>query len=135
MIHHYIFYVLYKLAARTSTIFPKDFVACVGFLVLILWGGWALTNEHYVITQKRILPVQLGLKHYVIILLPPVLFIWSVFLYNNKWRIIVQSIEDEAPEKRKKYVILAWIIIAVIVINLILSIYLLKWNYDKVMGV
>lgn len=94
-----------------------------------------MTNEHYVITQKRILPVQLGLKHYVIILLPPVLFIWSVFLYNNKWRIIVQSIEDEAPEKRKKYVILAWIIIAVIVINLILSIYLLKWNYDKVMGV
>jgi len=67
--------------------------------------------------------------------LPVVLFNWYVFLYNNKWRIIVQAIEDESPEKRKRYIILAWIIIAVIVVNFIVSIYLLKWNYDKVMGI
>ena len=63
------------------------------------------------------------------------MFNWYVFLYNNKWRIIVQAIEDESPEKRKRYIILAWIIIAVIVVNFIVSIYLLKWNYDKVMGI
>lgn len=133
MIYKYIFFVLYKLVAKSSTVFPKDFVVCVCYLVLILWGLGSLMNELYVITQERILPVQLEWKHYLIILLPPILFIWYVFLYNNKWSIIVQSIEDQIPETRKKYTIIAWVIIALIVVNFFSSIYLLKWNYDSVM--
>lgn len=133
MIYKYIFFVLYKLVAKSSTVFPKDFVVCVCYLVLILWGSGSLMNELYVITQERILPVQLEWKHYLIILLPPILFIWYVFLYNNKWSIIVQSIEDQIPETRKKYTIIAWVIIALIVVNFFSSIYLLKWNYDSVM--
>jgi len=58
-IYHYIFYVLYKLAAKSSTIFPKDFVAFVGLLALTVWGGSSLINEFYVITKIRVWPTQI----------------------------------------------------------------------------
>ncbi|KKO89211.1 hypothetical protein AAW12_24120 [Sphingobacterium sp. Ag1] len=124
------------MAAKSSTIFPQDFVAYVCLIALTLWGFGSLINEHYVITNVRILPVRLEFKHLLLAVLPPVLFNWYIFLYDNKWRVIVQSIEEEAPEKKKKYIIIAWIIIIAILINYwVVSIYLLKWNYDKLMGI
>ena len=133
-IYYYIFYVLYKLATRSSTIYPKDYVAVCLLLALTLWGGGALMNELYVMTKIRIWPIQLKWYYLLFTVLPLVLFNWYVFWHNNKWRSIVQSIEEESSGTRKKHIIVAWIIIVLVLVNLVFSIFLLKWNYERVLG-
>ncbi|MCS4226927.1 hypothetical protein [Sphingobacterium sp. BIGb0165] len=103
-------------------------------LALTLWGGGGLMNELYVMAKIRIWPIQLKWYYLLFTVLPLVLFNWYVFWHNNKWRSIVQSIKEESSETRKKYIIVAWIVIVLVLVNLVFSIFLLKWNYERVMG-
>ena len=125
MLFNYIFYLFYKLAKKSNSIFSNHFVAIVSILAIQIWFIMSLLNEFYFVTNIRLMPKSITNPPYAIICLGLLIgYNWYHFNYNNKYQKIISKIESNPS---KGYIIVAWIMIILVIINYwIISIYLLS---------
>lgn len=123
-VYYYLFYKLYKYAEKSPTIFPYDFIAGTYLEVLIVFIVLSLINYSDCFVRNFI---DFGSGKSLVLLL--VLFItipnYFIFYHKDQWKDIVKEFDKLPKEKDKKYGIIVWSIIILIIGNMLFSFYLL----------
>ena len=122
----FLYYTLYKSIDTVKPAFLTDFKAGVVLMALEVWFIATILVYVIVITRKKILPINFLSSPLIYVFVGAIVFFKiAVFIYKDRWKGYISEFDSWPKEKVHKWKIIAWIFMAAIVANLVLSIYLL----------
>jgi len=130
-IYYYTFYRLYKLAKKSSTPLPADFVAGVSLVALMVWFTLSILIYYNVLIDR-----YFNLEKIYIIIIAITISILNIYLLvvNNAWKEYNRRFDDLPMKTNRKGGWIVFGIIVFIIVNLIFSFYLMSqvdWNKYK----
>ncbi|MCQ9634066.1 hypothetical protein MP477_03755 [Chryseobacterium sp. WG23] len=113
-IYYYIYYILYKNAEKSPTLFSYNFVASISldFLGLIFCFSFIYYFD-----------LNLRKELYLLIMLMIVIFNYFVFEHNSSYKKYISEFDELPKEKNNKFKLIVWIGIILVIANIIYSVY------------
>lgn len=127
--YYYFFYKIYKSIIYTSNLFGgefwSDFKAGIAVGALEIWFLASILNYYSIINNIKL---NISLTNPIILIPLILLFVlnYFTFIHTDVWKIYNKEFDGLSKEKNKRGSIIVWTIIAFIIINFLVSVYLLQ---------
>lgn len=121
--YYYVFYILYKRRQKSENILSSDFIASLYIIILEIWTIGSFINYYDIIFCTNI--GILSNKAWVVIVILLVAFDYILLHHKDQWKHIIDEFDKLPDKKNKRNKKIVYVTIMLMIINFILSFYLL----------